>query len=166
MDELTDFFGPPIHVYTRADALADGVLFDCTLLAQRNGFRKVESAAFTVGVEELLDRIEDNWRKVSGLWIAKSGEVQRWVYDHAKVPGLLRDKVLRACREAVMQSAGADPSILDEHPDRVYFDFCHPFMPGWDVNRPVTWEPAKLWARVHPGDDGELCLTVMLQGED
>jgi hypothetical protein len=33
------FWGEPIHVYTRADALADGVLVDVTLAAREPGFR-------------------------------------------------------------------------------------------------------------------------------
>ncbi|MGW9402311.1 DUF6573 family protein, partial [Streptomyces sp. NPDC055642] len=32
-------FGPPIHTYTRAQALADGVLVDAGPLAQEAGFR-------------------------------------------------------------------------------------------------------------------------------
>jgi uncharacterized protein DUF6573 len=34
-----DFWGEPIHVYTRADALADGVLVDATATAREAGFR-------------------------------------------------------------------------------------------------------------------------------
>ena len=32
-------FGPPIHTYTRAQALADGVLVDAGPLAKEAGFR-------------------------------------------------------------------------------------------------------------------------------
>jgi hypothetical protein len=35
----TDFWGELIHAYTRADALADGVLVDATETAQEAGFR-------------------------------------------------------------------------------------------------------------------------------
>ncbi len=34
-----DFSGEPIHVYTRAEALADGVLVDVTATAREAGFR-------------------------------------------------------------------------------------------------------------------------------
>jgi hypothetical protein len=34
-----DFWGEPIHTYTRADALADGVLVDVTATAREAGFR-------------------------------------------------------------------------------------------------------------------------------
>lgn len=39
MSELADLFGPPIHVYTRAQAIADGVLHDVTTDAAEAGFR-------------------------------------------------------------------------------------------------------------------------------
>ena len=38
MAGLEDFFGPPIHVYTRADAIADGMLKDITADAAEAGF--------------------------------------------------------------------------------------------------------------------------------
>jgi hypothetical protein len=38
-DTAADFWGEPIHTYTRADALADGVLVDATATAQEAGFR-------------------------------------------------------------------------------------------------------------------------------
>ena len=34
-----DFWGEPVHTYTRADALADGVLVDATETAREAGFR-------------------------------------------------------------------------------------------------------------------------------
>ena len=34
-----DFWGEPIHTYTRADALANGVLLDATATAREAGFR-------------------------------------------------------------------------------------------------------------------------------
>lgn len=43
-----DFWGAPIHVYTRAEALADGVLVDVTKAAQEVGFRL--PVAMTKGV--------------------------------------------------------------------------------------------------------------------
>ena len=36
---LGDFFGPPIHTYTRAYAIRDGVLVDVTTTAHEAGFR-------------------------------------------------------------------------------------------------------------------------------
>lgn len=37
-DPLAELFGEPIHIYTRAQALADGVLVDVTKFAKEAGF--------------------------------------------------------------------------------------------------------------------------------
>lgn len=47
-DDLRDFWGEPIHTYTRAEALADGVLVDVTETAREAGF--IVPVALTVGV--------------------------------------------------------------------------------------------------------------------
>ncbi|WP_255596435.1 DUF6573 family protein [Cellulomonas sp. C5510] len=50
----TDLFGPPIHVYTRAQAIADGVLHDVTTDATEAGFRHpaaLTAAAWADAVE-------------------------------------------------------------------------------------------------------------------
>lgn len=36
---MSDFFGPPIHTYSRADAIRDGVLVDVTDTAAEAGFK-------------------------------------------------------------------------------------------------------------------------------
>lgn len=36
---LREIFGVPLHIYTRADAIADGVLIDVTETAQQFGFK-------------------------------------------------------------------------------------------------------------------------------
>lgn len=46
--EIEDLFGPPIHVYTRAQALADEVLVDVTDTAREAGFKF--PVALTAGV--------------------------------------------------------------------------------------------------------------------
>jgi hypothetical protein len=38
VDDLQELFGPVIHSYTRAEAIADGVLADVTPLARLHGF--------------------------------------------------------------------------------------------------------------------------------
>lgn len=52
-DDLTDFFGPPIHVVTRADLLADGQLVDVSAEAHKTGFRA--PCAVTAGVWGLIE---------------------------------------------------------------------------------------------------------------
>jgi hypothetical protein len=47
-NKSADFWGEPIHVYTRADALADGVLVDATVAAREAGF--LIPVALTQGV--------------------------------------------------------------------------------------------------------------------
>ena len=47
-DDPRDFWSEPIHTYTRAEALADGVLVDVTETAREAGF--VVPVALTVGV--------------------------------------------------------------------------------------------------------------------
>lgn len=53
IDDLTDFFGPPIHVVTRADLLADGQLVDVSAEAHKAGFRA--PCAVTAGVWGLIE---------------------------------------------------------------------------------------------------------------
>lgn len=48
IDDLYDFWGEPIHTYTRAEALADGVLVDVTETAREAGF--TVPVALTAGV--------------------------------------------------------------------------------------------------------------------
>ena len=69
-----DFFGEPISIYTREEALRDGVLVDVTELAHRNGF-KVAPVAFTralwakcEGDNEELDTVRSRAAEV--LWSA------------------------------------------------------------------------------------------------
>jgi hypothetical protein len=39
MQSHVEFFGAPIHTYSRAQAIEDGVLIDCTEVAKEAGFR-------------------------------------------------------------------------------------------------------------------------------
>ena len=51
--DLTDFYGSPIHVVTRADLLADGQLVDVSAEARKAGFRV--PCAVTAGVWSLIE---------------------------------------------------------------------------------------------------------------
>jgi hypothetical protein len=71
--ELTDFFGPPISVYTRADALADGVLVS----AMEGDLLEVTCqhfkfpVAMTAAVASIIDRAVTNPRHANdrrGVW--------------------------------------------------------------------------------------------------
>ena len=52
-DPMIAFFGEPIAVYTRAQALADDVLIDVTAWAQESGFRV--PVAFTAALWALVE---------------------------------------------------------------------------------------------------------------
>ena len=39
MDNLTEFYGEPVYVYSRADAISDGFLVDVSQMAKEAGFR-------------------------------------------------------------------------------------------------------------------------------
>ena len=55
---IEDFFGPPISIYTRADALSDGMLVDVSEMAQEAGF-KIPVAVTTSVWEECIYWPED-----------------------------------------------------------------------------------------------------------
>jgi hypothetical protein len=78
MSTLTDFFGPPVHVYTRREALDDGVLIDVTDLAKQAGFKV--PVAITAAVEILVNPTQleaEDWgqsrtrRLWDVLWMAR-----------------------------------------------------------------------------------------------
>lgn len=59
-DDPRDFWGEPIHTYTRAEALADGVLVDVTETAREAGF--IVPVALTVGILSDVRDIPDSKR--------------------------------------------------------------------------------------------------------
>ena len=56
---LTDFYGPPISIYTREQALEDGVLVDVSELAQEAGF-KIPVAVTSSVWADCIDWPEDS----------------------------------------------------------------------------------------------------------
>lgn len=60
MDSMTEFFGEPISVYTREDALADGVLVDVTETAREAGFGIPVAVTRQVWVDIAGDTPEDS----------------------------------------------------------------------------------------------------------
>lgn len=78
MSSLLEVFGPPAHVYSRREAIEDGVLNDVTDLAKEAGF--TIPAAITAGVEILVTPTgleADEWgqsrtgRLWDVLWMAR-----------------------------------------------------------------------------------------------
>lgn len=61
-DDPRDFWGEPIHTYTRAEALADGVLVDLTEVAREAGF--AVPVALTANVWADVRNIPDSKRGI------------------------------------------------------------------------------------------------------
>lgn len=76
--ELIEMFGEPIHVYTRAQAIADGALHDVTDTAREAGFR------FPVALTAAAYADTVTWTRSSGLQ-DEAGRLWDvlWVAHHA-----------------------------------------------------------------------------------
>lgn len=128
---------PLLHVYTRAEALADGVLVDVSALAQEAGWRY--PVAVSLAVWQLLDTIP-----------AGSGQ---------DVTGRTWDVVYMAALAAKRAPAGADVLqfsviLTTEKTDA-------------RGRRCLDWQHLEtLRAVVGPGDAGEPVVTIMLPNED
>ena len=144
-----DFWGEPIYAYTRAQAIADGVLVDLTSATDDRGQRLCQEAGFRLPVA--ITRTA--WAKVieaGGSWKTEGeGEILE-LKGGQSLTGRLWD-VLHMLRVACGQ-VGAD--------DRVHFQVLV------DVNGDGRHEKVRLWALCGPGDDASPVITVMLEGED
>lgn len=134
------FFGPPIHVYTRAAAIKDGALIDldAVLAAHQMHSWNRWPLACTPRV----------W-----AWIQPSEEEQRGAGQ--SVPGRLRDMLHMA---AVAKLAA--PAAQEEVPFQVIF-YCGPAR-----QQPQELMLVTLKMHVGPGDTGEPVVTFMLPEED
>lgn len=144
-----DFWGEPIFRYTRAEAIADGVLVDLTTATDDRGHRLCLQAGFTTPVA--ITRTA--WAKTveaGGSWKPDGdGEVLE-LKGGQSLTGRLWD-VLWMLRAACDQVG---------HTDRVYFQVLV------DVEGDGRHETVKLWALCSPGDDAQPVITIMLEGED
>ncbi len=129
-------FGDVVFTYTRAQALADGVLVDTGTLAQEAGFRL--PVAMTAAV----------WDDCVA-WTEHSSRKQ----VHQDESGRLWD-VLFMAAHAIRTHAGAGASQrfwLHRVPRN---------------GRSVQAEPVQLKLVIGPGDDGEPVVTILLPEED
>ena len=98
-DMTTEFFGNPIHIYTRAQAIADGVLVDVGELARDAGFRLPVALTRTTWVDCVEWTDADSRRQVfqdetGRLWdvlfmaaqAARRGQGDRLKYQLYRVP--------------------------------------------------------------------------------
>jgi hypothetical protein len=144
-----NFWGEPIYAYTRAQAIADGVLVDITSATDDHGQLLCYQAGFKVPVA--ITRTA--WAKTieaGGTWRQEGdGEVLE-LKGGQSLTGRLWD-LLSMLRVASGQVGDTD---------RVHFQVLV------DVNGDGRHELVKLWALCGPGDDAMPVITIMLEGED
>jgi hypothetical protein len=144
-----DFWGEPIYAYTRAQAIADGVLVDLTNATDGQGQLLCQQAGFKVPVAITAG----GWAKVveaGGTWKSEGdGEVLE-LKGGQSVTGRLWD-ILSVLRAACGRAGDTD---------RVHFQVLV------DVHGDGPHEVVKLWALCGPGDDANPVITIMLLGED
>ena len=127
-----------IHVYTRAQAIADGVLIDATELAREAGFRFPVALTTEVWAECVAWEQDDCERQV-----------------HQDVTGRLWD-VLWMASVAIRARGGASRS------SRMPFQLL--VVPRDGKSRQAR--EVELHVHIGPGDQGEPVLTIMMPWED
>ena len=130
------FFGQVISMYTRAQALADGVLIEAGPMAREAGFRwpvAVTAAAW----EDCV------------AWSASDSDRQ----THQDQSGRLWD-VLFMAAFAARANAETGPELR--------FELCRVVRDGHSTEAELT----TLKLIVGPGDDGEPVMTILLPNED
>jgi hypothetical protein len=142
-------WGEPLFSYSRAQAIADGVLIDLTTATDDKGQLLCPQAGFKVPVA--ITRTA--WARTieaGGSWKPDGeGEVLE-LKGGQSLTGRLWD-VLWMLRTA-SQRAGST--------DRVHFQV---FV---DAQGDGCRELVKLWALCGPGDDAQPVITIMVEGED
>jgi hypothetical protein len=144
-----NLWGGEIFRYTRAQAIADGVLVDLTTATDGAGQRLCPQAGFKVPVA--ITRA--TWARTieaGGTWKSEGDGGVLELKGGQSLTGRLWD-VLWMLRVACGRA---------DNQDRVHFQVLV------DVNGDGRHEPVKLWALCGPGDDSKPVITVMLEGED
>lgn len=138
MTSLEDIFGPPIHTYTRAQAIADGTLIDVTDLAHEYGF--------TVPV---------------AMTAAAHADAVAW--DHGAMQdetGRLWD-VLTMLRHAIWKASHSGPAAVANTRELVFQVMRVP-----NTARATRPRLTTLKAVSGPDETGAHVLTIMLPAED
>jgi hypothetical protein len=148
-DQSDNPWGEPISSYSRAQAIADGVLVDLSSATDEKGVPLCAQAGVKVPVAITLAA----WAQTieaGGAWKPEGdGEVLE-LKGGQTLAGRLRD-VLWMLRTASQRAGGTD---------RVHFQV------AVDVEGDGHRDVVKLWALCGPGDDARPVITVMLEGED
>jgi len=148
-NQADNSWGDPIFSYSRAQAIADGVLVDLTTAADDKGQRLCPQAGFKVPVA--ITRAA--WAKTieaGGNWKPDGEGELLELKGGQSLTGRLWD-LLWMLRVASGKAANSD---------RVYFQVLV------DVDGDGRRETVSLWALCGPGDDARPVITIMLEGED
>uniref|UniRef100_E6PSG7 Uncharacterized protein n=1 Tax=mine drainage metagenome TaxID=410659 RepID=E6PSG7_9ZZZZ len=141
--ELSDFYGEPVHVYTREQAIADGVLIDVSTVAREAGI--VWPVAMT-----------------SAAWsdcVAWTEQTEaRKGYTGQSEGGRLWD----VCWMLSLAVRGALRRGLDASKQPLFYSLLRTPTAG----RGVMPRKVQLKFIVGPDDEGRPCVTVMLPSED
>ena len=144
-----NLWGEPIFSYTRAQAIADGVLIDLTTATDDKGQRLCPQAGFKVPVA-ITRTAWTQTIEAGGSWRPEGeGEVLE-LKGGQSLTGRLWD-VLWMLRVASGKAANSD---------RVHFQALV------DAEGDGRRETVNLWALCGPGDDAQPVITIMLEGED
>jgi Family of unknown function (DUF6573) len=148
-DQNDSFWGEPIHAYTRAQAIADGVLIDLTSATDDKGQLLCREAGFKLPVA-ITRAARAKVIEAGGTWKSDGeGEILE-LKGGQSLTGRLWD-LLWLLRSACGQAS---------NDDRVHFQVLV------DVNGDGRPETVRLWALCGPGDDASPVITIMLEGED
>ena len=141
---IEDFFGPPISIYTRADALSDGVLVDVSEMAREAGF--VVPVAVTRSVwEECID-----WPEESEQGFGQSIDGRLWdvlFMAHWKI------KSSREQSEDLLYQLNVIPKDTKAETITEIDDFTGAKLTTLKIN-------------IGPGDNAEPVITIMQPNED
>jgi hypothetical protein len=143
-DHMHGLFGEPIHVYTRAQAIEDGMLIDVSTTAREAGIVWPVAITSAAWADACAWSDADDKRKGGGAcWQSESGRLWDvvWMASRAIRAGLRRGH------------DGRDP---------ILFQVLRIPRDGRGVRPRLT----TLKLQVGPGDQGEPVITVMLPGED
>ena len=144
-----DLWGEEIFRYTRAQAIADGVLVDLTSATDDKGQRLCPQAGFKLPVA-ITRTAWASTVEAGGTWKPDGeGEILE-LKGGQSLTGRVWD-VLWMLRVACGQAGDTD---------RIHFQVLV------DVNGDGRREMVKLWALCGPGDDAQPVITIMVEGED
>lgn len=139
LKSLVEEFGPVISSYTRAQALADGVIVDAGEMAREAGFK----------IPVAISR---------ALWT----DAVEWTEEDAKLYGGLQDQTGRLW-DVLWMAGIAARSVAPDSDDSLVFFWIHRVKKG-RKNAGATKLQIKM--ELHGDDDGKPVITLMLPGED